>query len=192
MKKEEKEKLLVMLKDIKEDVLCSWPVPQGMPEWRMRYNRVVEAIDFVKSAEEDAEGQDIRAVKDIVWNVADDTVLAELPGKACVPSDVMISDIAGYLSDIYGHPVQSFCTVDAKRNSIFVHTPAGTIIAAVSHYDEKHPGAYLLFAGEGRGTPGALMEYLPAKETKDEGKAVLRIWAKERPDGDPVAILGMS
>ena len=65
-----------------------------------------------------------------------------------------------------------------------VHTDAGKIHAKIMP-DKEYKGISLLF--DDKGQPGAILEYDPY-----EKKIRLRVYGKEDPDGDPVAIYDLN
>lgn len=68
-----------------------------------------------------------------------------------------------------------------------IKTPIGRIAAFVSP-DSEYPGFLVEFHPDGENTgPGAILEYDPIK-----AKTQLRVYGKDDPEGDPVAVYSMS
>ena len=68
-----------------------------------------------------------------------------------------------------------------------VNTPIGNIEAIVLP-DTEYPGILVEFHSDGENTgPGAILEYDPVKV-----KTQLRVYGKDDPEGDPVAVYSMS
>lgn len=99
--------------------------------------------------------------------------------------------------ELFGKPWLAFDEFMRKKNlgilpelpsndgDVIVMTPKGRITAKIMP-DEEYPGILLEYdSGDGR--PGALLEYNPTRE-----EIQLRIYGKDEPDGDPVAVYGMS
>ena len=187
MKKEEKEKLQAMLGDLVESHERAWKTLEDDDDFWDARNRMKEFLDSVQEGA--AEPAVKRVAREIEWDTDGDAD-TELPGEVEIPDNVSDEDISDYLSDRYGYLVYSY-REDRSDRCVRMNTPAGPIEARLS-CDSEYPGIYLVYAEEGSGEPGALMEYVPEGAIGYPGHVVLRIWNREEPDEGPWMTLPMS
>lgn len=186
MKKEEKERLEILLNGLVESHEKAWRDLKDDDDFWDARDRMKEFLD---SAEEDDAGTTgKRFAREIEWDT--DGEDAGLPEEVEIPDSVNDEDISDYLSDTYGFLVYSY-REDKGGRCVRINTPAGPIEARLS-CDSEYPGIYLVYAEKGSGEPGVLMEYSPKDAAKYPGQVVLRIWNREEPDEGPWKTLPMS
>lgn len=159
-----------MLQDI------SYAYEDGDGDFWPAWSKMQKALSEM---EEEPEG---RRVFDIRW----DSDNGDLPKEAFVPEDIPVRDIKKRLESEYGEEVLSFRTL-TDEGGLFTQTPSGPIVAKPYDEGDDYIGTFLLYAGEGSGEPGALMEHV-----SDEGRILLRVWSKEYPEDDPRYVLPMN
>lgn len=178
MKREEKEKILDLLQDI------SYAHDEDDDRFWEKWSAIHKYVSGLTA--DDPPGT---LVTEIEWDT--DGEEADLPTETSVPEDVGLDGIADYLSDRFGFCVYGFRIdrTSVGSRGIRIQTPVGPVEARVIP-DGEYPGIALLYAGEGSGEPGAVMEYTPSG--KNAGHIQLRIYSKEAPDDEPWRILRMS
>lgn len=114
--------------------------------------------------------------------------------------DALAKDLAGLLVNWAretgdGLSVPIYCNQAGEPvrelSELHVPTPAGPILAKVLP-DSEYPGILVCNDSPGEGQPGAILEYSPTAEGDKKSLMQLRVYGREHPDDDPVAIYEMS